>query len=139
MASRYSVIVVVFLAVSMFLGGCGGTAAGLIKSLAQRAQGTYIGIVRSLIHPNAVIGEFIISGSALTGTLETADGTVVGTANGTMDEDGSIEVIYKYEGEAECENGTLQVNDENGQIGIQTDDSNVGQEADSTEVDLEKE
>ena len=138
MANRCAIIAVVFLAVSMLLAGCGG-GGGQTQGPAQRAQGSFTGTVHSASHPNVVKCELTISGSVVTGTLQTADGTVVGTVNGTIDEDGSIDVNYEFDGDAQGENDTLEVNDDNGHISIQSDDSDEGPEDDSTDIDLDQE
>jgi hypothetical protein len=117
MASRHIAVVVLLFAISVWLMGCGGGAGGHTQTLVQRVQGDWVGTVHDPGRPAATKCEVTISGSAVNGKIQASDGTVLGTMSGTVDEDGSVDVNFEYEGESEGENGTIETGGDNGQSG----------------------
>lgn len=117
MAGRHIAVVVLLFAISVLLTGCGGGAGSQTQSFVQRVQGDWIGTVHDPSRTDAVKCEVSISGSAVNGKIQASDGTVLGMLRGTVNEDGTVDVNFEYEGEAEGENGTIEPDGDNGQSG----------------------
>lgn len=125
MAVRYIFAAALLLAVCIFIAGCGG-GGSTAPSLTERLQGEWVGTVNDPSHPNAAKCDVTISGSDVEGEVQSEDGTVIGTINGTVDDEGNITFEFEYDGESVSENGTIGIDDETGDVGIDIDEGGDG-------------
>jgi len=139
MAGRYIVAAVLLIGVSLSLAGCGGGGVHT-QTLTQRVQGDWVGTVHDPGRPAAVLCEVTISGSAVNGTIQASDGATLGAMHGTVNEDGTIEVNFEYEGESQGDNGTIEPGGDNNESGqdeqVDGDNGTIEENEEDGEIDI---